>query len=239
MDKAKWDVFISHAWEDKEQVARPLAQALEKEGLKVWYDEMALKLGDSLRRSIDRGLAESRYGIVVLSPAFFSKQWTQYELDGLVTRDFAPDKVILPIWHQVGLEEVTRYSPSLAGRVAANWQAGLAEVVAQVMAVVRPDALEGFAKSSSSPAMQQKSMPTMGQESVSRPDTVHLYEQLLAGFSLDEMHDLCFHLGISHGEIAGDTRNQFARNLVSYLQRRGRLAELVRLARQLRPHLDW
>jgi hypothetical protein len=239
MDKTKWDIFISHAWEDKEQVARPLAQALINEGLKVWYDEMTLKLGDSLRRSIDRGLAESRYGIIILSPAFFNKQWTQYELDGLVTRDFAPDKVILPIWYQVGREEVARYSPSLAGRVAANWADGPEQVVAQVMAVVRPDTFEGLAKSGPSFSIQQKMAPIIGQESVTRPDTVHLYEQIMAVFSLEEMHDLCFHLGVAAEDIAGDTRSQFARNLVGYLQRRGRLADLVRLARQLRPHLDW
>ena len=82
-----WDVFISHAWEDKETVARPLAHALSQAGLSVWYDELTLTLGDGLRRSIDRGLAESRYGVVILSPQFFAKSWPQRELDGLTTRE--------------------------------------------------------------------------------------------------------------------------------------------------------
>lgn len=66
----EWDLFISHASEDKEKIARPLAEALRKEGFKVWYDEFTLKIGDSLRRSIDYGLANSRYGLVILSPNF-------------------------------------------------------------------------------------------------------------------------------------------------------------------------
>ena len=82
-----WDVFISHAWEDKETIARPLAKALEAKGLKVWFDEFTLTVGDRLRRSIDRGLAGCRYGIVILSPHFFAKEWPQKELDGLVQRE--------------------------------------------------------------------------------------------------------------------------------------------------------
>lgn len=65
-----YDVFISHTSEDKDAIVRPLAEALAKGGLKVWYDEFELKIGDSLRRKIDKGLAHSRFGIVVLSQAF-------------------------------------------------------------------------------------------------------------------------------------------------------------------------
>lgn len=78
-ERSEWDVFISHASEDKEFV-RPLADALIARGLRVWYDEFELKVGDHLRRSIDRGLVRSRYGIVVLSPAFFAKHWPQTEV---------------------------------------------------------------------------------------------------------------------------------------------------------------
>ena len=113
-----FDVFISHASEDKEDVARPLAEALEARGLFVWYDEFSLRLGDSLRRSIDRGVARSRFGVVILSPNFFHKNWTQYELDGLVTRAMADEQDILPIWHQVTKQEVIDYSPSLADKLA-------------------------------------------------------------------------------------------------------------------------
>jgi hypothetical protein len=113
------DVFISHATEDKEDVARPLAEALRKLGLRVWYDEFELSVGDSLRRKIDNGLARSRFGIVVLSPSFFEKNWPQYELDGLVAKEVQHgQKVILPLWHKLSKDEVMRFSPTLADRVA-------------------------------------------------------------------------------------------------------------------------
>ena len=112
------DVFISHASEDKELVVRPLAAALVSEGLNVWYDEFELRIGDSLRRKIDQGLANSRVGLVVLSHAFISKGWTNYELDGIVTRSVSGEQVLLPIWHNISKQEVIAYSPSLADKVA-------------------------------------------------------------------------------------------------------------------------
>jgi len=117
-DEAIYDAFISHASEDKEALVRPMAQALQDRGLSVWYDEFALKVGDSLRRSIDRGLSRSRFGIVVLSPSFFAKEWPQYELDGLVEKEIEGQKVILPLWHKVSKNEVLSYSPTLADRLA-------------------------------------------------------------------------------------------------------------------------
>src|ERR1051325_3140270 len=77
---ADYDAFICHASEDKDDLVRPLAEGLMKLGHKIWYDEFQLRVGDSLRRSIDKGLARSRFGIVVLSPSFFAKNWPQYEL---------------------------------------------------------------------------------------------------------------------------------------------------------------
>lgn len=113
-----YDVFISHASEDKDTVVRPLANALKSAGLRVWYDEFELNIGDSLRRKIDRGLASSRFGVVVLSKAFFDKGWTNYELDGIVTRAVSGEQILLPIWHNVTKAEVIEYSPSLADKLA-------------------------------------------------------------------------------------------------------------------------
>ena len=117
-DDREFDIFISHASEDKDEVARPLAAALQSGGLRVWYDEFELKIGDSLRRKIDKGLASSRFGVVVLSKSFFAKGWPNYELDGLVTRAVTGEQVILPIWHDITKQELIRYSPSLADKVA-------------------------------------------------------------------------------------------------------------------------
>lgn len=114
-----YDVFISHASEDKDAIVRDLARALRERGLDIWYDEFALRIGDNLRRNIDAGLASSRFGVVVLSPAFFAKNWSQYELDGLVTREMAGEQqIILPLWHDLSQEEVLAQSPSLADKVA-------------------------------------------------------------------------------------------------------------------------
>lgn len=115
---ADHDAFISHASEDKSDLVRPLAQALTDRGMNIWYDEFQLTVGDSLRRSIDKGLAGSRFGIVVLSPDFFAKNWPQYELDGLVAKEIEGKKVILPLWHRVSKNDVLKYSPTLADRVA-------------------------------------------------------------------------------------------------------------------------
>ena len=114
----EYDVFISHASEDKESIVRPLANALKNERLKVWYDEFELKIGDSLRRKIDQGLASSRIGLVVLSKSFISKGWTNYELDGIVTRTVSGEQILLPIWHNITKQEVMDFSPSLADKVA-------------------------------------------------------------------------------------------------------------------------
>jgi hypothetical protein len=135
-----YDAFVCHASEDKDTFVRPLAERLRDQHIEVWYDEFSLKVGDSLRRSIDLGLSQSRFGVVVLSSHFFNKQWSQWELDGLVTRQNSgtPD-VILPIWHEVGRNEVLAYSPSLADKVALDSSLGLEEVVSRLAAVIHPD----------------------------------------------------------------------------------------------------
>src|SRR5207244_2625660 len=111
--------------EDKDDFVRALAQGLEARGIKVWFDELTLSVGDSLRRSIDHGLAASRFGIVVISPSFLSKDWPQRELDGLVAREIGGVKVILPVWHNVTADVVRSYSPTLADRLAVSSAKGL------------------------------------------------------------------------------------------------------------------
>jgi hypothetical protein len=119
-DGSEYDAFISYASDDRDAIARPLAGHLTALGYRIWFDEFTLTIGDSLRRSIDCGLASSRFGIVILSPHFFAKNWTSYELDGLTTRENAAGtKVILPIWHHVSRDDVAKHSLTLADRIAA------------------------------------------------------------------------------------------------------------------------
>jgi TIR domain len=136
-DRFEKDVFISHASEDKLEVAEPLVDLLSDLRVTTWYDTQALKIGDSLREKIDEGLAAARFGVVILSPHFFSKSWPKEELDGLYsrrTRDGA--FAILPVWHNVTVEQVTEFSPTLAGKVGVPTSLGLPHVASQIRDVV-------------------------------------------------------------------------------------------------------
>lgn len=136
-DNRSYDIFISHASEDKDAIARPLYNALIERGISVWFDEAVLRLGDSLRRKIDEGLSKCRYGVVILSPNFLSKEWPQRELDGLVARETASgEKAILPIWHELDRDTLLRYSPSLADRLAGRSGDGVPELVQKILQVL-------------------------------------------------------------------------------------------------------
>ncbi len=134
--KVEYDVFICHASEDKKSFVEPLVGKLRDSNLKVWYDGFELKLGDNLREKIDYGLANSRYGVVILSKSFFKKEWPKTELDALVARqNNVGKKVILPVWHEVEAEEVGKFSPILASKLAARSSDGIDALVAQVFDV--------------------------------------------------------------------------------------------------------
>ena len=130
------DLFISHASEDKENFVRPLANALIAEAVQVWFDEFELQIGDSLRQKIDEGLSRSRYGLVVFSPTFFAKHWPQYEMDGLIARQMAGERVILPIWHRLTRDEIALQSPSLTDIISLNSSTDSVEVIASKVATV-------------------------------------------------------------------------------------------------------
>lgn len=134
-----YDVFISHAYEDKQDFVKPLADKLIECGIEVWYDEYSLSIGDSLRRSIDKGLKESTYGIIVLSKNFFNKNWSQYELDGLLQlQSISKSKRILPIWHNITKEEIINYAPSLADIIALSSNEDLENIVEKISKVIKP-----------------------------------------------------------------------------------------------------
>lgn len=128
----EYDVFVSHAWEDKEDFVDEFVEELKKQGLKVWYDTNKLKWGDSMREKIDKGLAKSRYGVVVLSPNYIAehKYWTKAELNGLFQVESINGKVILPIWHNLTKKQVAEYSPIIADRKAMTTASMTAEEIA-------------------------------------------------------------------------------------------------------------
>jgi hypothetical protein len=134
-----YDFFISHASEDKETVAKPLYEALIQQGYHVWYDEFALKVGDALRKQIDRGLSESRWGIVILSPDFFRKNWPEAELGALFSRQMQESgKVVLPVWHHVDHNMVARYSPLLTDLTAVSTARGIPAVARELIRAIAP-----------------------------------------------------------------------------------------------------
>ena len=110
----KYDVFLSHASEDKDDIARPLALALRRRGLRVWYDEFELRIGDNLIAKLNAGINSSRFGILVLSHDFFGKNWTEYELNTLESLAVTEEYILFPIWHNISVEELRAYRASLA-----------------------------------------------------------------------------------------------------------------------------
>ncbi|MDG4834234.1 toll/interleukin-1 receptor domain-containing protein [Solwaraspora sp. WMMD1047] len=129
-----YDLFISHASEDKDSLVRPLAESLRDLGLSVWYDEFELRPGDSLRQSLDRGIATSRHGLVVLSPAFIRKNWTQWELNGIINRLMAGDAKLIPLWYDIPRSAVAAFSPSIADIIAiVAADKGIGQVASEVV----------------------------------------------------------------------------------------------------------
>jgi hypothetical protein len=136
---AEWDFFISHASEDKLLVAGPLAHYLRSVGFSVWYDEFTLRVGDSVLHGIDRGLGESRFGVVVLSEAFFAKQWPRRELAGLIATAGGRERRVLPVWHGVDVAAVAAHSPMLADIKGVSTGRGLHVVAEEVVRASFPD----------------------------------------------------------------------------------------------------
>jgi hypothetical protein len=126
--------FICHDSRDKEKTARPIADGLSALRCPVWYDEFSMRVGDRLRESIERGLKEARKCILIVSPRFLSNDgWTKVEFNSIFTRELVERRdILLPVWIGVKKEDVLKYSPCLANRLAVNWNVGLEEVVRQL-----------------------------------------------------------------------------------------------------------
>ena len=138
-----FDIFISHASEDKDILVRPLAKALRDFGVLVWYDEFSLTVGDSLSRSIDRGLADSSFGLLILSPNFLQKAWPEYELRGLIAREVGGRKLIIPIWHKLDRQGLLLYSPTLADKFAfKSEEFTVPKLACKIIEVVKPELFE-------------------------------------------------------------------------------------------------
>lgn len=115
--------FISHDSRNKAEFAEPLALALQRRMCTVWYDGYSLRVGDSLRESIEQGLKTCRKCVFILTKEFLANGgWAKREYDSIFTRELVEESnVILPVWAGVERREVYEYSPILADRVATKW----------------------------------------------------------------------------------------------------------------------
>ena len=100
--------FISHDWRDKKAIAMPLALKLSGLGIPVWFDEFSLKLGDELRESIEKGIKETDFCILIITKHFLTNDgWTKAEFNSVFTKEIIEKKkVMLPVWHDVSKKEV-------------------------------------------------------------------------------------------------------------------------------------
>ena len=140
MKEPKYDFFICHASEDKESFVRPLANALEEKGFTTWYDEYILNVGDSLTSSIQEGIKNSLYGIIVFSKNFFKKQWAKKEFSALFTKEIIyEENILLPIWLDVTQNEVFDFAPLVADKFAINGNStSLDEIIKKLSKKISP-----------------------------------------------------------------------------------------------------
>lgn len=136
-EKHLWDVFVSHASEDKESIARPLSRILTQHGLRVWLDEMEMTPGDRLRHKIEHGLRNSAVGTIIVSPVYLDKFWTKYELDSLLSQETIQAKKLLVIWYGVNVELLNARAPGLTERLPINYNGDLNKVVDEILRVMK------------------------------------------------------------------------------------------------------
>lgn len=121
-------VFVSYAGEDRE-IAKAVARDLTAMGIPTFYDRDSLALGDSVVDRIHEAMSVADYGVLIVSPDFLSKNWPRHETRQLV-QDYIEGRTrLLPIWHDVSMEEVREHQPALSGIWAANTDEGLRSVV--------------------------------------------------------------------------------------------------------------
>jgi TIR domain len=138
MSDRKITLFLSHAWEDKESFVEPLYQALKDE-FDVWYDKARITLGDSIYEKISEGIRECDFGVVVFSPHFLKNNWTQEEFNGLKALQTEKRKVILPILHNLTIDELRAKWPIEAGKLSISSTEGIPAIVQAIHYAVGAD----------------------------------------------------------------------------------------------------
>lgn len=141
----QWDLFISHASEDKKSFVDPLAHRLQELAVRVWYDKFTLIPGDRLSEKIAEGLAQSRCGLLILSNSFINKPWPSYELSGLVNRFIEEKLRLIPVWLGVSRNEISSLNPALADLFAIIGNpSDIDSCAMEILKVVRPQLHENI-----------------------------------------------------------------------------------------------
>jgi len=133
------DVFLCHAWDDRKDIAKELHDILESKGVSVWFSEKDVLLGSSLLREIDKGLAKSRVGIVLVTPSFLERVKGEgiadKELSALLARD-----LLVPIVHNTTFDDLREVSPLLGSRSGLSTNdEPIADVAAKLAELVAPE----------------------------------------------------------------------------------------------------
>ena len=111
----QFDVFVSHANDNKAEFVNALTAGLSRLGISIWYDANILDWGDNWKLQIANGLKKCRFGIVVISPEFLGREWTEKELNELLQRqNDSGEKVILPILYKMTIDDLKKSYPRVA-----------------------------------------------------------------------------------------------------------------------------
>lgn len=180
----KWDLFVSHASEDKDDIVKPLVEELESYGLKVWYDEFELKIGDSLSESIDKGIINSKNGLIIISNNFLKKNWTDYELKSFIMKETEQGGNILPIWHNVTKSDVMNRSLFLADKFALSSSIGVESLAIKILQKIRPDILSSYALKNAARKIYAEEQPMIKKVSIKDLNDGKIVHQSLPNYIL-------------------------------------------------------
>lgn len=224
------DIFITFVADDK-VLAKTLSDELEAAGMSVSFQ--MLHLGDSLTANIKEGFQEATFGVIIMSRALFNLPWPHQEIEMVANIEQEPSLVgrFLALWHQIEPEEAARVSPALARLPSLPSEIG-PEKAAHEIARAASAAAAGQLETKSA----YKQMPI--EQSTPLSNDPHRLAQILRDqFSLGELQDLSYEMGVNFDDLGGSSKAGKSRELVNYVQRRGKLDELAQNVMLRRPYL--
>ena len=142
---SKFDLFISYSHANKEELVEPLVEALQAAGIRVWFDKLAISIGDSITDKINEGLREARFGLIVISKAYFDSNWARRELNAFFKKQITlKKKFVLPLWYQISMEELFDHFPMLVDykAIIIDDPSVLSQAVSQINELVQTEKMD-------------------------------------------------------------------------------------------------